>query len=373
MNIKIDKSEWKPVKLSDVVTKQEENDRENAKNRFDRFLKVEHMDAESLHIKRWSSQENGDEINPTFYKIFRKGQVLFPTRNPHLRRTALASFDGVCGEKTLTLKSNDELILPAFLPFLFHSESFYAHTTSSIIGSTNPHCRWRDVANYEFLLPHKEQQAELAKLFWSIDEVIETELDILKKLVILREVIFWDLVNSSEGEMKPLSKLLIQKKGKSSVPHERDKYIGLEHVVTGEFESNRFGDSKEVKAQCNLVGKGDLCYSKLRPYLDKAFIATFDAVSTTELLIYDAEEVSKEYLLYHLHSKPFVNYVSGKGFGTKMPRVSHKIIGEYQIKTLTNEKDILQKMQYLMDSKRQLNKKIISSKSLKKSLINRVF
>ncbi|TMS82210.1 restriction endonuclease subunit S [Pseudoalteromonas sp. S554] len=182
MKFKIDKADWKLVKLCDVVTKKEENDKENAKNMFDRFLKVEHMDAESLHIKRWASQEAGDEINPTFYKVFRKGQMLFPTRNPHLRRAALASFDGVCGEKTLTLESIEEMILPEFLPFLFHSDSFYDHTTSAIVGSTNPHCRWRDVANYEFLIPPKGQQAELSKLLWSMDEVIEKELAVLEKV-----------------------------------------------------------------------------------------------------------------------------------------------------------------------------------------------
>ena len=101
--MEFDKSSWNKVKLSDVITKIEENDRESAHILFDRFLKVEHMDAESLHIKRFSSQKRGDKINPTFYKIFREGQILFPTRNPHLRRTALAPFDGICGEKTLTL------------------------------------------------------------------------------------------------------------------------------------------------------------------------------------------------------------------------------------------------------------------------------
>ena len=182
MELKIDKSHWTPVKLGDVFTKKEENDKENARNRFDRFLKVNHMDPECLHVKRWASQENSDELNPTFYKIFRKGQILFPTRNPHLRRTVLASFDGICGEKTLTLEPNEEFILPEFMPFLFHSESFYAHTTGAIIGSTNPHCRWRDVANYEFLLPPKDQQAQLAKLLWAMDEVIEKEKEVLRSV-----------------------------------------------------------------------------------------------------------------------------------------------------------------------------------------------
>ncbi|WP_425666608.1 restriction endonuclease subunit S [Vibrio tubiashii] len=213
MKLDFDKTNWMPVKLGDVVVKKEENDRENAQKRFDRFLKVEHMDAGSLHIKRWSSQEGGDEINPTFYKIFRKGQILFPTRNPHLRRTALASFDGICGEKTLTLEANEEMILPEFLPFLFHSESFYAHTTSSIVGSTNPHCRWRDVANYEFFLPPKEQQAQLAELLWSIDKSTQCDVNNVKAIessfkVRLNNYMIHGIFNSAGKTVKTKAGLL---------------------------------------------------------------------------------------------------------------------------------------------------------------------
>ena len=63
MELKINKSEWRKVVLGDVMIKREENDKENAKNRFDRFLKVNHMNAESLHIKNWASQKGGEEIN----------------------------------------------------------------------------------------------------------------------------------------------------------------------------------------------------------------------------------------------------------------------------------------------------------------------
>ncbi|SMO39711.1 type I restriction enzyme, S subunit [Saccharicrinis carchari] len=373
MKLKIDKNNWEKVKLIDVFTKREENDKVNAKKRFDKFLKVEHMDKESLHIKRWSSQEKGDELNPYFYKIFRKGQILFPTRNPHLRRTALASFDGICGEKTLTLEPNEEFIIPEFIPFLFHSESFYAHTTGVIIGSTNPHCRWRDVANYEFLLPPKDQQNQLAELLWAMDDVIKKEREVLERLNEASQIAFENEIEKSSGELIPLSEVLIPKKAKSQVPHKINRYIGLEHIESGAFSCIEFGNSNEVLAQCNIVEEGDLCYSKLRPYLDKAFIATFQAVSTTELLIYNTHKLSKEFVLYHLHSKPFIHFVTGKGFGTKMPRVSHKIIGEYKVKLVDDEDKILGLMRNFEKSKTNMNTKIINSKALQKSLINQIF
>jgi type I restriction enzyme S subunit len=373
MELNISKDKWVKVKLLDVFIKKEENDKENARNRFDRFLKVEHMDAESLRIKRWASQEKGDELNPYFYKIFRKGQLLFPTRNPHLRRTVLASFDGICGEKTLTLEPIEHLVIPEFIPFLFHSESFYAHTAGAIIGSTNPHVRWRDVANYEFLLPPKDQQAQLAELLWAMDEVVEREREVLERLQTSSQVFFENEITKSKGKKIPLSKVLILKKSKSQVPHSEKKYIGLEHIESGAFRCTKFGDSSEVLAQCNIINEGDLCYSKLRPYLDKAFISEFQAVSTTELMIYDTKEVSKEYVLNYFHSRPFIQYVTGKVFGSKMPRVSDKIIGEYQIKVLDDENTLLSRMKLFQRNADNIALKIVSSQALQKSLINQIF
>src|SRR5207302_7738463 len=119
-------------------------------------LLVEHLDADSLRIRRWGDVSDGS-LPPTFYKVFRKGQVLYPTRNPHLRRAAFADFDGICGEKTLTL-SPTSAVDSLFLPFIFQTEAFIAYATNMRIGSTNPHVRWRDIAEFEFALPLLDQQ-----------------------------------------------------------------------------------------------------------------------------------------------------------------------------------------------------------------------
>lgn len=186
MKLVDNKDGWKRVRLDDVVIRREENDRENARTRFDTFVKVEHMEAGSLHLRQLGLQKDA-ELPPTFYKIFREGQILFPTRNPHLRRTALAPCDGICGEKTLTLEVNAEIADPRFIPFLFHSASFYDHSAGAIIGSTNPHCRWRDIANYEFLLPPKDQQTKLAELLWAADGAVEALLAAQSRLQSLIE------------------------------------------------------------------------------------------------------------------------------------------------------------------------------------------
>ena len=159
---------WKRVRLGDLLEKTEAVERDPLVAGFERYLMVEHMDADSLRIQRWGRIAN-DNIPPTFYKVFRKGQILYPTRNPHLRRAAVAGFDGICGEKTLTL-SVREGFDARFVPWVFQSESFIEFATNRKIGSTNPHVRWRDVAEFELDLPPLDQQRRIAEILWAVDE-----------------------------------------------------------------------------------------------------------------------------------------------------------------------------------------------------------
>jgi len=50
------------------------------------------------------------------------------------------------------------------------------------VGGLSPTINWGQLKEQEFLLPPKDQQAQLAKLLWAMDEVIESENDVLEKL-----------------------------------------------------------------------------------------------------------------------------------------------------------------------------------------------
>lgn len=365
---KIDRSQWVKWKFSDLVNNIVEKVVPKDSG-LEHYIGLKHLDTGSLKIRRFGETESliGNKL-----KIY-KGDLIFAKRNSYLKRVAIADFDAVASAHALVLRPNAENVIPEFLPFFMMSEVFWKRAIEISVGSLSPTINWKALAKQEFLLPPKDQQAQLAKLLWAMDEVIEKEKVLEKKIKISRDVYFENVIKDSEGERIPLSKILVPKKGKSQIPHSRNKYIGLEHIEPGEFHTNDYDSTEAVKAQCNIVDKGDLCYSKLRPYLDKAIIATFDAVTTTELLIYDTQLASKEYVLYHLHSLPFLNYITGQGFGTKMPRVSHKIIGEYSILVLKDEKKIMNKMDGFLGNSKKIKSKISASKALQKSLINQVF
>jgi type I restriction enzyme M protein len=175
-----DRKNWGKVRLGDLLEKTEETERNALSAGYERYLLVEHLDRDCLRIQRWGDISDGS-LPPTFYKVFRKGQILYPTRNPHLRRAALADFDGICGEKTLTLSASGR-VESRLLPFAFQSEAFITFATNRKVGSTNPHIRWRDVADFEFNLPPSDYQRRMAEILWTVDDAIEVQSKYLKSI-----------------------------------------------------------------------------------------------------------------------------------------------------------------------------------------------
>jgi|GEM_PF-2871783 len=375
MDLNIDRSNWTKVRLGEVVEWYQKDipNELQSEQKIEYYITASEIDGDEVNITRYKELSDGQK-GPTITKHFEKGDLLLSTRSVALRKAAIAPVSGVTGEKLLVLRcAEGGRLNPKLMPFVFQSAHFWHYAQNSASGSVNKFTSWTKLAKYEFLLPPKDQQAELAELLWTMDNTIEKKNKVLDFIQIAAEVFFEEAIERSRGEKVPLAKVLIPKKEKSQAPHFTAKYIGLEHIKPGENQCVEYVDSSNVQAQCNVITRGDLCYSKLRPYLDKAFIADFEAVSTTELLIYDTKGVSKEYVLNHFHSRAFIKYISNKGFGTKMPRVSHKIVGEYQIKLLADENLVLNVMNKFQSTKEKLSKGIEKSKTLQKSIINQIF
>ena len=72
-----------------------------------------------------------------------------------------------------------------------------------------------------------------------------------------------------------------------------------------------------------LFNKGDVLYSRLRPYLNKVLVADEDGVCTTEIIPLKPKEntLSGSYLSFFLKSQYFVQYAVSQSYGVKMPRV----------------------------------------------------
>ena len=70
--------------------------------------------------------------------------------------------------------------------------------------------------------------------------------------------------------------------------------------------------------------KGNVLYSKLRPYLNKVIIADEEGYCTSEIVCFDFGMIYSKYAQLFLMSPFFVEYAMSDAYGVKMPRLGSK-------------------------------------------------
>ena len=94
---------------------------------------------------------------------------------------------------------------------------------------------------------------------------------------------------------------------------EKDSGIVLQKVRQGERNA---GSTK------HRFHKGQVLYSKLRPYLNKVVLADEDGYCTSEILPLEFERnILPQYARYFLMSPTFLRYANKCSYGVKMPRL----------------------------------------------------
>jgi type I restriction enzyme S subunit len=121
-------------------------------------------------------------------------------------------------------------------------------------------------------------------------------------------------------------------------PHDHGDavYIGLEHIRSGEFLRSGAGIGREVESSKYAFREGDVLYSKLRPYLDKAILADCNGICTTELLVLRPKpNVDPRFLVCVLHSSRFREHAMSGVTGSQHPRTSWHRISEFELSNFT--------------------------------------
>lgn len=375
MELKIDKSNWVTTRLGDVCTWYQRDIPNEVQEEcgIEFYVTANHIDGGEVRFNRYDSLSDGQK-GPTITKHFEEGDLLLSTRSVALRKAAIAPVSGVTGEKLLVLRTSiDSDMIPDLMPFVFQSDDFWNYAQNSASGSVNKFTSWTKIREYEFLLPPKDQQAEIAELLWALDEVRELRLSLGSSIKVMMDVEFAEFTSRGEGEIVEFSSLFELTKEKSKSPHSLDRYVGLEHIEPGAFSISSWGNSSSVKGDATILLAGDVGYSKLRPYLDKAFIADFDCVASTEVLNLRPIGVAPRTLLQILHSAQFLKFISDKGYGTKMPRVNEKIIGSYRLRLPADEDALLVRVDSYQNLLSEISMSLRSSHDLSLGLINKVF
>ena len=198
-----DRKGWRTVRFGDVVRMLKEQVDPVAEG-VERYVAGEHMETENVHIRKWGNVGDG-YLGPALIRRFRKGQVLYGSRRTYLKKVALAEWDGVTANTTFVLEAVEGKLLQKLLPWLMLSERFTKHSIQESKGSTNPYINFPDIAKFEFALPPLDQQRRIAEILWSVDEELNSFLEVRTALETFRKSLFGKQL--AVFEAKPLSQV----------------------------------------------------------------------------------------------------------------------------------------------------------------------
>lgn len=173
--LSLDKSGWERVTFGDLAFEPKESVKDLRAEGIDHVVGLEHIDSKDIHLRRSESIEE----STTFTKKFSKDDVLFGRRRAYLKKAAKAHFEGVCSGDITVMRAK-ECLMPELLPFIVNNDKFFDYSITHSAGGLSPRVKFKDLAKYELYLPPKNRQKQLSELFWSIENVLQNNIELLE-------------------------------------------------------------------------------------------------------------------------------------------------------------------------------------------------
>lgn len=132
-----------------------------------------------------------------------------------------------------------------------------------------------------------------------------------------------------ETSLGAITSLRGEKASPASMPDA--PFIGLEDIEPNTSKILNVGKGSDVKSSVAKFGKGDVLYSRLRPYLNKVAIADFDGIASAEILVLQPTVAAEaEFVRRRIMTREFLDFAALLDKGDR-PRVNFKEIAEFPV------------------------------------------
>ena len=374
--LNIDKTHWKKHRFDEVCRQVNEATKDPAAEGLNHVIGLEHIEPNNLHITHWDTLEK----ETTFTRKFKKGQVLFGRRRAYQRKVAYAEFDGICSGDILVFEVIEKVMLPELLPFLIQSEGFFQKALATSAGSLSPRTKFKELADYEFLLPPKAEQKRLAELLWAADEVVEKEKREMERMEELYNNRIESMFTGEKvafGECANINESTLSAKTPSDY---RFLYIDIASIVSpkhlGPLTEYSFAEAPSRARR--IVKNNDIVLSLVRPYL-KAFVQIKnrheELIASTGTAVVSAKPDNNTDFLFHmLFSKAFMTFCENRMNGTNYPAITPADLSDFQIPSYSfdEQKSKANELNSIDNTIEQLETQIAISQQIKQELINKI-
>lgn len=397
-NFKIDKSNWKKVKLGDVVFEPKETVKDAVKEGIQHVVGLEHIDSEDIHLRRSASIDE----STTFTKKFRKGDVLFGRRRAYLKKAAFAEFDGICSGDITVMRAKGDLVAE-LLPFVVNSDKFFDFAITHSAGGLSPRVKFHDIAKYSFTIPEIDSQAQLSRLLTSLDNSIEIDIHLQTKLIefflgFIEDILHGiklngktirqgiDLLESSQKVAK-LSQLGVFFKGKG-IPKSELIESGISCIRYGELYTTHHKHIREYQSFISessakdafKIEKHDVLFASSGETIAEigksaAFVKDDICYAGSDILVFRPNNMDGNYLGYLMNSNFVRQQLNKLGTGATVMHIYASDLAKIKIPVITRDiqEKIGKELEQIQTCIENLGLKIESSRLMQKSLINQIF
>ncbi len=272
-----------------------------------------------------------------------------------------------------------------FLYYFLSREQFREEGAQRMSGAVGHKRVAKDfIENYPIRLPPLPEQRRIVAILDKAFAAISTaKANAEKNLQNARELFESYLqgvfANPGDGwEEKKLGEVCEYDKAPNKKAHL--PYVGLEDI---ESNSGRFIGSttpKKVKSSTFYFTDEHVLYGRLRPYLNKVLLPSFEGHCSTEIFpIMTKNILYKGYLFYWLISGETVKKINATWTGARMPRANmNAVLGfEIPLPPLPEQKRIVAKLDELSAETKKLKaiyqQKLADLEEMKKSVLQKAF
>lgn len=309
-----------------------------------------------IRVMRITNVQKGQVVDddPKFFPAERKREIekyllregdLLMSLTGNVGRVGLlpkAYLPAALNQRVACLRIKSEVVLMDYLFHALNSNNFEEDCifNASGIAQKNMSTRWLE--DYRIPVPSIADQERIVAELNLLSGILEKQKAQLKELDILAQSIFYDMfgnpvTNDKCWSTEPLSRVAPQKSFDGVIPSVAGKYwlLNLDMVEqqTGRVIERVLFTKSEIGNSTTTFDTSNVLYSKLRPYLNKVVIPDGIGFATSELIPLkpNTQVLDRVYFASLLRSKSFVDYISVKVAGAKMPRVSMDVLRAFPV------------------------------------------
>ena len=340
---------------------------------------LEHIEPYDMLLKNYDV-----DVETTFTKSFKKGQILFGRRRAYQHKACVATIDGICSGDITVIEPIEGKVYPDLLPFIIQNDDFFEHAIKGSNGALSPRVKWEHMANFELDLPSLAEQKVLAEKLWAAYEVKQSYLKMIAATEEMVKAQFVEMTgdprtNPKSWPVKQLPELATYSIGLTYKP-ENISEDGTIVLRSGNIQNSKIDLTDVVRVNCPIkesiyVRKNDILMcsrngsaalvGKVAQIKDIEEPMTYGAFMTVIRSDYS------DYLYLYFQSKDFREQVS-TGKSSTMNQITQNMLDKITL-PLPGE-DIIKKLSEILHqadkSISELRKSVDAIDKVIKSLIN---